>query len=183
MNMSQGYQIYDPSATYYLTFQVVDWVDVFTRQIYRQEILDCLTYCRKQKALIIYGYVVMSNHVHIMARAEHNNLPDIVRDFKKYSSSRIIKLIKKGPESRMYWMLKRFEFAAKSHVRNSQYQFWTHENHAIEIHSPAFLKQKLHYIHQNPIRAGFVAEPYEWLYSSATNYCGKLSLIEIDFVY
>ncbi len=80
-------------------------------------------------------------------------------------------------------MLKRFEFAAKSHVRNSEYQFWTHENHAIEIHSPVFTKSKLDYIHNNPVKAGWVAEPHEWLYSSATNYSGKLSLIEIDFAF
>jgi REP element-mobilizing transposase RayT len=180
--MSQGYQIYNPAATYFLTLQVVDWVDVFTREVYRKEILDSLTYCRKSKGLVLYAYVLMTNHLHILARAENENLPDILRDFKKFTASQILRLIQAGPESRQDWMLKRFEFAARSHVQSAEFQFWTHENHAIEIQSPYFTKQKVDYIHKNPVRAGWVAEPWEWLYSSASNYCGKPSLIEIDFI-
>jgi REP element-mobilizing transposase RayT len=180
--MSQGYQIYNPAATYFLTLHVVDWVDVFTREVYRKEILDSLTYCRKSKGLVLYAYVLMTNHLHILARAENENLPDILRDFKKFTASQILRLIQAGPESRQDWMLKRFEFAARSNVRSAEFQFWTHENHAIEIQSPYFTKQKVDYIHKNPVRAGWVAEPWEWLYSSASNYCGKPSLIEIDFI-
>ena len=182
LKMSQGYQIYDPAATYFLTLQVVDWVDIFSREIYRREILNSLTYCRKSKGLVVYAYVVMTNHVHIIARAENGNLPDVLRDFKKFTASQILRLIKAGPESRQDWLLKRFEFAAQSHSRNSEFQFWTHENHAMEIHTSQFMKQKMDYIHENPVRAGWVAEPWEWLYSSASNYCGKLSLMEIDFI-
>ena len=79
-------------------------------------------------------------------------------------------------------MLKRFEFAARSHSRNSEFQFRTHENHAMEIYYPQFMKQKMDYIHDNPFRAGWVSEPWEWLYCGAGNYCGILSLIEIDFI-
>ena len=118
-----------------------------------------------------------------MARAGNGSLPDIIRDFKKFTAGKILRLIKEGPESRQDWMLKRFEFAARSHKRNSDFQFRTHENHAIEIRSPQFTRQKLDYIHNNPVRAGWVAEPWEWLYSSAAHYCGKLSLIEADFVH
>ena len=169
--MSHGYLIHDPAATYFLTFQVIDWVDIFTREVYRKEIIDSFRHCRQTKGLVLYAYVIMSNHVHLIARAESENLPDVIRDFKKYTASQILRQIKKGPESRKDWMLKRFEFAAQSHSRNSEYQFWTHENHAMEIHSPGFMKQKMDYIHDNPVRAGWVSEPWEWLYSSATNYC------------
>jgi len=179
--MSNGYLIHNPAATYFLTLQVIDWVDVFSREIYRKEIINSLTYCRKEKGLILYAYVVMTNHLHIIVRAENENLTDVLRDFKKFTASQILRLIKAGPESRQDWMLKRFEFAARSHVRNSEYQFWTHENHAMEIHSPWFMKQKMDYLHNNPVKAGWVAEPWEWLYSSATNYCGKISLMEVDF--
>ena len=180
--MSQGYQIYDPAGTYFLTFQVVDWVDVFSRELYRKELVDSFAYCRKSKGLKLYAYVVMSNHVHLIARAENGNLPDVVRDIKKFTASQILRYIKAGPESRQDWMLKRFEFAAKSHSRNSEYQFWSHENHAIEISTAQFMRQKMDYIHNNPVRAGWVAEPEHWLYSSATNYSSLPSLIEIDFI-
>ncbi len=98
--MSQGYQVYDPAATYFLTFQVVDWVDVFSGEIYRKEITDSLAFCRKSKGLVLYAYVVMTNHVHMMARAGNGSLPDIIRDFKKFTAGKILRLIKEGPESR-----------------------------------------------------------------------------------
>lgn len=79
-------------------------------------------------------------------------------------------------------MLKRFEFAAKKHKRNSIYQVWTHENHAIELYSNAFINQKLNYIHENPIRAGIVRNAKEYIYSSASNYAGLESILEIDFI-
>ena len=180
--MPQGYQIYDQSGLYYLTLQVIDWVDVFTRKTYRDIVLESLQYCQKEKGLHLYGYVIMSNHLHLLVMAEHSNLSDVIRDFIKFTASRILQTIENEPESRREWMLKRFEFAAKSHVRNSKYQFWTHENHAIECHTPFFTRQKLNYIHDNPVRAGWVEKPEDWMYSSARNYSGLVGLIEVDFL-
>ncbi|MEZ4911810.1 MAG: transposase [Saprospiraceae bacterium] len=125
--MSTGYQIYDKAGSYYLTFQVVDWVDIFSRKVYRDIILDSFAYCRKYKGLQLWAYVIMSNHVHTILSAENGNLPDIIRDFKRHTAAKILKEIKESNESRKDWMLKRFEFAAKSHKRNSEFQFWTHE--------------------------------------------------------
>ena len=79
-------------------------------------------------------------------------------------------------------MLKRFEFAAMRHKRNSQYQFWTHENHAVELESQKFRMQKLAYIHENPVRAGLVDHADDWLYSSQRNYVDKGGLLEIDLL-
>lgn len=180
--MSQGYQIYNSAGFYYLTLQVVDWVDVFTRKNHRDTVIESLKFCREKKGLQIYGYVVMSNHMHLLAQAKNGNLPDVIRDFKKYTAITILKAIQEEPESRRDWMLKRFEFAARSHVRNSAYQFWTHENHAVELLTPAFTSQRLEYVHQNPVRAGWVEKPEDWLYSSARNYAGLPALLDIDFL-
>ena len=79
-------------------------------------------------------------------------------------------------------MLKQFEFAAKEHKRNSNYQVWTHENHAIELISKKFIDQKLHYIHENPVRAKIVNEAIYYLYSSARNYASLDSVLEIDYL-
>jgi len=181
--MPTGYQIDDPGDTYFLTCQVIDWVDVFTRQAYRDVILDSLAFCRQQKGLELFAYVIMSNHIHLLVRAKNENLPDLIWDFKKYTASQILKLITQSDtESRRDWLLKRFEFAAQRHVRNSTYQFWTHENHAIVIYSKKFLWQKLQYIHENPVRAGWVEQPEHYLFSSARNYAGRKGLMEIDLV-
>ena len=79
-------------------------------------------------------------------------------------------------------MLKQFEFAAKKHKRNSEFQIWTHENHAIELFSPDFTYQKLNYIHFNPVRAGIVLNSEDYLYSSARNYAALENRLEIDFL-
>jgi REP element-mobilizing transposase RayT len=180
--MSEAYRIRDPYATHYLTLQVVDWVDIFTRQIYRDMVVDSLQYCRKNKGLLVYAYIVMSNHVHLIVRAENGNLSDVVRDIKKYTATAILKNIEEGIESRKEWILNRFAFAARKHVHNSTYQVWTHENHAVELFSPDFTQQKIDYIHLNPVRAGWVENPEDYLYSSARNYAGLPARIEIDFI-
>ncbi|HZV70896.1 MAG TPA: transposase [Saprospiraceae bacterium] len=178
--MTTGYQIYNPANAYYLTFTVVDWVDVFTRKVYRDIILDCFSYCRANKGLQVWAYVIMTNHIHCILSAKNNNLSDVLRDFKRHTASTMLKTIQTPQESRRDWMIKRFEFAARSNVRNNQHQFWMHDNHAEELITAGFMNQKLNYIHSNPVRAGFVENASEWLYSSASNYLNLPSLIEID---
>jgi putative transposase len=177
-----AYKIEDQSAPHYLTFQVIDWVDVFSRKVYRDILIESMVFCRQSKGLEIYAYVIMTNHVHVIWRASNDNLSDVARDFKKFTARKIIETVQAGTESRQDWMLKRFEFAASSHVRNSIHQFWTHENHAVELFSNQFIEQKFNYIHQNPVRAGWVENPEDYLYSSARNYAGLSGLMEIDFV-
>ena len=181
--MSDAYQIYDQNKPYYLTFQIVKWVDVFTRNEYKQIIISSFNYCRKHKGLELYAYVIMTNHIHLIARAkEPYQLSDIIRDFKKFTANQLLPLLQLPQESRSDWMMKRFEFAARTHQRNSHYQLWTHENHAVELFTPAFTEQKLNYIHNNPVRAGIVDKPEDYVYSSARNYAGLKSVLEIDLI-
>jgi REP element-mobilizing transposase RayT len=103
--MSTGYQIYNQSGSYFLTLQVVDWIDIFSRKVYRDIILDSLDYCRKNKGLQIWAYVIMTNHIHCILSAENGNLSDIIRDFKRHTASNIIAEIQESTESRKDWML------------------------------------------------------------------------------
>jgi REP element-mobilizing transposase RayT len=181
--MAEAYQLANQGGAYYVTFQVVDWMDVFSRKMYRDIIIECIKFCRKEKGMELFAYVIMSNHIHLIMRSKHERISDLIRDFKKYTAKNIILEIENsGVESRRDWMLYRMKFNAAQHVRNSKYQFWTHENHAIELLSITFIQQKLNYIHQNPVRAGIVEKPEHYLYSSASNYAGLESLLEIDFV-
>ncbi len=180
--MTTGYRISHPANGYFLTLTVVDWVDIFTRKAYRDFIVDCFTYCRNFKGLNIWAYVIMSNHIHCIFSAKNDNLPDILRDLKRHTASKILKAIQRPHESRSGWMMKRFEFAARSNVRNGVYQFWMHDNHAEELITEKFTAQKLNYIHLNPVRAGLVEKPEDWLYSSARNYINQPALMEIDIM-
>ena len=180
--MPTGYQIKDQDKAHYVTLQIVAWVDIFTRKIYRDIIIDALNYCNRHKQLKIYGYVIMSNHVHLLVRSNNENLSGTLRDFKSFTSKEILKAIEVGPESRDKWMLAIFKNAAIKHKRNSDYQVWTHENHAVEIFSSKFVEQKLDYIHNNPVRAGIVIEPEHYLYSSARDYSGEDGLVDVDVI-
>ena len=181
--MPTGYQIADQSKAYYLTFQVVYWIDIFTRKVYRDIVIESLKYCQKEKGLEIFAYVIMSNHVHILARSANDNLSNVVRDFKKHTSKKIIEQIEIGKtESRKAWMLRLFMHAAKRQNKTGKYQVWTHENHAIEVSSNNFIENKVEYIHANPVRAGLVNKAEDYKYSSASNYADNESLLDVILV-
>jgi REP element-mobilizing transposase RayT len=180
--MTAGYQINDQEGVYFLTFQIVDWIDVFTRQIYRDIIIDSLNYAIKNKNLQLFAFVIMSNHVHLIVQSENGQLSGTVRDVKKFTCKKIIETIQSIPESRKDWMLHRFSFKAAQHSRNKIYQVWTHENHAVHLYSAKFIREKIDYIHNNPVRAGIVEKPENYLYSSARNYSelsSKLDIVDI----
>jgi putative transposase len=176
--MSNAYKITDQFAPYYLTFQVVQWADLFTRQVYRDIVIDSFRYCCLNKDLEIYSYVIMSNHIHLIARSKNGNLSGVIRDLKRHTSTKIIETLENINESRKDWLLLIFKYAANGHSRNELYQVWTHENHAVELFSNKFIRQKINYIHSNPVRAGLVANSEDYLYSSAPYYEGKEGVFE-----
>jgi REP element-mobilizing transposase RayT len=182
--MSTGYRIEEQDELHYVTFQIVRWIDIFTRQVYRDIVIDSLRYCQQNKGLEIHAFVVMSNHLHLLIRSQEAKLSDTVREFKSFTAKKILEAMQTEPESRREWMLNLFEFSAKQHKRNEKYQLWTHENHAEIIYSNKFINQKINYIHENPVRAGIVAHAEDYLCSSARTYAslqGVLEIIPVDF--
>ena len=182
MKDKEGYIIRDQSKAHFITATVVDWVDFFSRKAYRDCIIESLDFCIKNKGMILYGFVIMSNHIHLIIQSDKNKLSDLIRDFKKFTAKTILHKIETEPESRADWMLKRFEFACKSHSRNEKYQFWQYGNHPEEIFSEKFFWSKLDYIHLNPVRAGIVVKASHYLYSSASNYVNDYGIITITKV-
>jgi putative transposase len=74
---------------------------VFTRKRYKDIVVDSLKYCKEEKGLELFSWVLMSNHIHLIARAKEDyQLSDILRDFKKHMSKQIIKSIEEKGESR-----------------------------------------------------------------------------------
>lgn len=176
------YIIIDQNAPHFVTFTSVDWVDVFTRLTYKNIIVDNLNFCVKNKGLEIFAWCLMSNHLHAIMRAKEGfELSGIIRDYKKHTSKVIINAIQNEPESRREWILHRFAWAAESDKRITNYKFWQESNHAIALcpHLPDVFRQKLDYIHANPVRAGIVLEAHEYLYSSAMDYAGKKGLVDV----
>jgi putative transposase len=176
------YLISDQNAVYFLTFTVVGWVDVFTRKEHKLELVDSLNYCIQHKGLTVYAWCIMSNHMHLIVRANQGHrLSDIIRDFKKFTAKRIIDKIQNETESRREWMLNMFEFAGRKLQRIQNYKFWKDDNHAIELDT-RMMEQRLDYIHLNPVSAMLVEEPEHYVFSSAKDYAGKKGLVKIEFL-
>ncbi len=169
---------------FFTTDTVVDWVDIFIRPLYKHIILESLTYCQKEKGLIIYAWVLMSNHLHmIVGRNGENKVSDIMRDFKKFTSKEIVNtLLNESTESRREWMLNRFEYAGKNDDKIKSYRFWQQGNDAQEIYLNDYFNQKLNYIHENPVKAEIVNRPEDYRHSSAIDYAGGKGLLEVTVV-
>ena len=145
--------------------------------------IESLKFCQENKELEIYAFVIMSNHIHMLLPSGIGKLSDTIREFKSYTAKQILLAIELVSESRRDWMLNLFEFAAKKHERNEKCQVWTHENHPELIYSDTFISQKINYIHDNPVRAGIVENPEDYLYSSARGFAVKSCLLDIVPVY
>lgn len=154
---------------YYVTLTVVDWIDIFTRQEYKELLVQNLQYCQENKALEIFSYVIMTNHIHMIARCQRQTLSEVLRDYKTYTSKELYHLIEQNPrESRRSWMLRAFDWHGSTNPNNKHAQVWQNGNYPMLLHSNRMIDQKVKYIHQNPVKAGFVNEDHEYLYSSAS---------------
>ena len=91
--MKQGYTIKDQTKAHFITSTVVDWIDIFSRKVYKDCIIESLAYCIKNKGMILYGYVIMTNHIHLIVQSENAELSNLLRDFKKFTSTRMLDLI------------------------------------------------------------------------------------------
>jgi len=169
---------------YFTTTTVVDWVDIFTRPRYKHIILDSLQYCQQHKGLTIYAWVLMTNHLHMIAgTCAENTLSDILRDFKKHTSKKILSLLESDiEESRREWMLNRFEYAAQNDNKIKNYHFWQDGNDMQPLYMYDYLLQKLDYIHQNPVVAEIVRKAEDYRYSSAVDYSGSKGLLDICLI-
>ena len=181
--MSDKYKIHDKDKAYFVTLTVVDWIDVFTRKEQKLMIINSLKYCQENKGLIIFTYCLMSNHLHMICKADDSyNLTDILRDFKKYTSKQVLQQIMEEAESRREWMLKLFSEACNHLKREQKFKVWQDGNQAKEIFSNKFLYEKLNYIHQNPVQNLIVENSEDYLFSSARNYAGLDNYLDVLLV-
>ena len=172
-----------PGYVYYCTLTIVEWIDIFSRPAYKHLIVDSLNYCIANKGLKVYCWCLMSNHLHIIASAaDEDCLSDILRDFKKFTSKAIVETIKEISESRRDWLLNLFWYAGKNNKKIKNFKVWQDGNDAKEIHSTAFLGEKMNYVHNNPVRTELVANSVDYLYSSARDYAEEKGLVNIEFV-
>ena len=178
--MSDRYKILKGDAAYFVTFTITDWIRVLADDSYKMIVVDSIRYCQMHKGLTVYGYCIMPNHVHMIIQAtDERSVSDILRDLKTFTSKAIIKKLESEKPDGYIKILDRFEEAGKSLKRIKKYKVWQDGNHAEWLYSNWFIKQKLNYIHNNPVKAGLCSEPWEYIFSSATNYSENDSLLEV----
>ncbi len=173
------YKITEQHSPHFLTFTLVDWVDVFTRKECKQIIVDSLNFCVKEKELNIYAWCLMSNHLHLVVSSPKLDLSYVIRDFKKWTAKEILAWMQNEKESRRDWLLYRFAYHGKYRSNVEVYHVWDDSNHAVLLSWNAIFWQKINYTHNNPVRAMIVDEPEEYLHSSARDYKGKKGLVEV----
>ncbi|MBN2029150.1 transposase [bacterium] len=174
------YKVYpEETEFYYTTSTIVNWIPIFQKNELFQIIIKSLIYCQKNKGLNLHGYVIMPTHLHLITSQNQKNiLSEIMRDFKHFTSTEIIKYFEK--ENHVFY-LKLFKQAASKRSIDQNHKIWKNEYHPIAIKSPQWFNEKLNYMHNNPVRKGFVKLPEHWKYSSARNWLyNDNSIIQIQ---
>lgn len=178
--MSTKYKATTSGNAYFITITTAGWVDIFTRTNQNYVIINSLQYCQKYKGLEIYAYCIMSSHIHLLCQAVDGFiLSDVIRDFKKFTAKKIIQTIIEEPESRREWLLPHFEKACEHLKRDQKYKVWQNGYHAEIVESNWFIRQKVNYIHNNPVVSKIVTLPEDYYFSSARNYADLSNELEV----
>ncbi len=156
-----------------MTFTVLHWIPVFTRPQTVSILLDSLNYLAG-KGMKIYAYVILENHMHLIAQSDRLDR-DTAR-FKSYTAKKLIHFLH---ENKIKTILDQLAFYKKAHKSDRAYQFWQEGVHPEWIQNEEIMRQKIEYMHQNPVERGYVDHPEHWRYSSARNYLGMEGLLEV----
>ena len=172
------WKVYPGVELYFVTTTIVEWQYVFTSSEYFEVVIDGLRHCVARKGLHLHAFVIMPNHAHyILSAGEGKNLSNVMRDFNTHTSREITRLLEVNNKS----LLVVFATAADEEGRGNKYKVWQEGFHPIALESDDFIQQKLNYLHNNPVRKGYVDLPEHWMYSSARSYIlGDHSIIKVE---
>jgi len=149
------YKIYDENYPYFITLTIVGWLPLFSNPKITEIIVDSLKYRQNiAKEFKIYAYVIMENHLHLILKGD--NLVKSITSFKSFTGKKVIEFYK---EKNYLEALANLEFYKKKYKLKQDYQFWQDGYHPIQITSRKIMKQKIEYIHNNPVKRGYVREP------------------------
>lgn len=163
-DMPQHFKVYDGAYPHFVTSTIVFWIPVFCRDDYFRVLTDSLGHCVEHKGLVVHGYVVMPNHFHAVLSQSEGRLSDVIRDMKKHTAKAIA--AKLEADGRITWL----NAMRRAAGHEGGVRVWDEAFHPEQVYSEQFCRQKLDYMHNNPVRAGYVSDPSEWTYSSAGLY-------------
>jgi REP element-mobilizing transposase RayT len=165
--MRSKYKIYDKNAIYFITSTIVEWIPVFTSKPYFDILKSSIEFCQLNKNLSIYAYVLLDNHFHIVCDAPELQL--VIQSLKRHTAIKIIERLEMDGKK---WLLDLFSTHKKKYKNDSTHQIWQEGYHPQQMMSDVMMRQKMDYIHFNPVERGYVSEPEHWVYSSARDFMG-----------
>jgi len=168
------YKIFDTSYPYLLTATTVEWMPLLSNNEVLQIIIDSMRFLHESGRMTLFGYVIMPDHIHVAASGD--NLSSEFGNFKSYTARRIIDHYKNINKSSV---LKKLSFYKKSFKKDRDFQLWQEGNKPKQISNRGIMIQKINYIHNNPVRCGYVDRPEHWIHSSARNYSGENGIISV----
>jgi REP element-mobilizing transposase RayT len=168
------YRIYETEYPYFLTCTIVGWLPVFTRPEAANIVFESWRYLQEHEGFKLFGYVILENHLHLLASAPE--LASAMKSFKMYTARNIVDLLEQHSADVLLRQLRAHKLR---HKTKSEYQVWQEGSKPKQITGEAMMLQKLEYMHNNPVKRGYVADPLHWRYSSAQNYAGQRGLMEV----
>lgn len=169
------YKIFETQYPHFLTSTPVNWLPIFNNPLVVQIVLDSLCFLQQQQRLTLYAYVIIENHLHLIASAD--NLSKQIGNFRSYTARQIIDYYQSQNNQ---FLLRQLKYHKLRHRTDRDYQLWQEGTHPQQIQGEAMMRQKIDYIHYNPVRRGYVDDPTHWRYSSARNYAGQVGLLEVE---
>jgi putative transposase len=172
------YKIYEDQQPHFCTCTVVNWLPIFSSRAVAQIILDSLQFLQEYERLTLYAYVLQENHLHLVASS--HALSQEIANFKSFTAKKIIQFFTERNAQHILRQLKEMKAA---HKHDRTYQLWQEGSHPKQILGETMMRQKIEYIHNNPVKRGYVDDPVHWRYSSARNYAGQGGLLEVARVW
>ena len=173
----------EQKTCYYLTFNVVEWIDIFTRPVFKQIIVESLNYFIEKKGLVVFGWCLMTNHLHLIAQSRQGfDLALLINEFKKFTTKIILEDIDAESEVRRNWIMKKFREGGRPFRLINKFRVWQTETLSVHVdpQNTDFLEEQLQYIHNKPVRDRIVSAPENYLYSSARDFVGEKGLVNIQ---
>ncbi|MDX2285629.1 MAG: transposase [Bacteroidia bacterium] len=165
---------------HFVTSTVVDWIDVFTRREYCEILTGALEFARQSRGLRIHAYVIMPSYLQMLVSSPEEKLSNVMRDFKQFTSRSIVHAVQDMPENRSDWLTLHFRQHAAQHPKIRHAQFWQAGYQPQVCYSVEGIRQKIHDIHEAPVKAGTVHEPWQYVWSSARDYAGLKGPLTVD---
>jgi putative transposase len=155
------FQISRTTPAYYFTSVAHHRIPIFRTDKLKQMLCDALNEVRAKHGILILAYVIMLDHIHLLVYSE-KDMSEALRLLNGVSARRIIQYLKENSfESSL------LKLRGETRERNHKHSVWQHHPDSLEIFGEDTFRQKVEYIHMNPVRAGLVDDPLEYCFSSA----------------